>query len=118
MGRLKEAVQDLKNAAALAPDSESTLLLVGTVLIRLGDCNGAIEYFDKLLTRNNRHVEGWFNKGLALYKLKSFEEAIMCFEKALKIDPDHIDSQRQRKRAVKGLSAKKKAHSFVWSAGN
>ena len=47
----------------------------------------AIECHDKTIQINSRNAEAWTNKGVDLVSLKKYDDALKCFEKALKIDP-------------------------------
>jgi len=45
-----------------------------------------IEYYSKCL--DPKDAVAWHNKGLALYDLGRYEEAIRCYDKVLEIDPE------------------------------
>jgi len=46
-----------------------------------------IEYYSKCLKLDPKNAVAWNNKGLALYDLGRYEEAIRCYDKVLEIDP-------------------------------
>ena len=48
-----------------------------------------VEYYTKCLEIDPNYAYAWNNKGLALYKLGRYEEAIECYDRALQIDPDN-----------------------------
>ena len=50
----------------------------------------AIEYYDKILNQDPKHISSLNNKGYALSKLKDFTNAIKCYDIALKICPDDL----------------------------
>jgi tetratricopeptide (TPR) repeat protein len=45
----------------------------------------------------------WYNKGTALGELGKYEEAIECYGKALKIDPNHADAWCNKGNALDKL---------------
>jgi tetratricopeptide (TPR) repeat protein len=47
-------------------------------------------------------VEIIVNKGQALCSLKKYDEAIKCFDKALKLEPDCKDAKEGKEKALKG----------------
>ncbi|CAK84526.1 unnamed protein product, partial (macronuclear) [Paramecium tetraurelia] len=42
---------------------------------------------NEAISINPKYVDAWNNKGIALYNLKKFEEAIQCYEKVISINP-------------------------------
>jgi tetratricopeptide (TPR) repeat protein len=52
---------------------------------------------------SERFTKVWYNKGVALYSLKKYEEAIKCFDKVLEIDPENPVAEKNRKAALKAL---------------
>ena len=48
-----------------------------------------IEYYDKVLASNSNDTVALINKGLALYELGNYTEAMEYYDKALAIDPHH-----------------------------
>jgi tetratricopeptide (TPR) repeat protein len=59
----------------------------GNELYKLGACEEAISYFDKVLEIDPNNVAAWNSKGLALSSLEMYDEAIRCFDKSLSIYP-------------------------------
>ena len=56
--------------------------------------NNAFSQFSTALQSYNRSLEldpeygyAWFSKGVTLQNMKQYEEAELCFEKAIRIDP-------------------------------
>ena len=48
-----------------------------------GKLKEAIEYYDKILKENPKHISSLNNKGYALSKLKDFDDAMKCYDEAL-----------------------------------
>ena len=68
----------------------NSILDEGNRLFLQGKLHDAIIYYDKILNENPRHVSSLNNKGYALSKLKDFENAMKCYDKALKIFPEDL----------------------------
>jgi serine/threonine protein phosphatase PrpC len=49
------------------------------------------DYFDPILKINRDLPDVWYNKGIALFNLSRYEEALECYTKALDLDPHSID---------------------------
>ncbi|MBW9221687.1 protein kinase [Methanothermococcus sp. SCGC AD-155-C09] len=52
---------------------------------------------------SNETAEEWYNKGVALYYQEKYNEAIECYDKALKIDPNYVDAWYNKGVALKNL---------------
>lgn len=46
----------------------------------------AINCYEYILKTNPSYAPGWNNKGVALYYLTKYEEALVCFNKSVEID--------------------------------
>ena len=57
-------------------------------LSTIGKNEDAIECCDKALEIDGNHFLSWQNKGEALFNLKKYEDALVCFEKAENL-PEH-----------------------------
>ncbi|MQK95361.1 tetratricopeptide repeat protein, partial [Escherichia coli] len=49
------------------------------------------------------YAEAWSNKGVALYDLKRYNEALNCAERALRINPTLTSAYRLRELCLKAL---------------
>ena len=68
-----------------------------------------MEYYTKALEINPKFVEAWFNKGDTLRDLRKYEEAMVCFDKALEVNPSQEQTKRNREIArekMKHIKAK------------
>jgi len=50
------------------------------------------------------HKEAWYDKGNALYNLNRYEEAIECYEKALKTKPEYKEAWYEKGNALHSLN--------------
>lgn len=57
------------------------------------DFQKAIEYIEQDLQNTPNDEEKWHCKGIALYRTNKISDAITCFEKVLKINPNHAEAK-------------------------
>ena len=60
---------------------------LATVLFLMEDYEGAIKECEFTLEMNSNHFGAWHGKGLCLYKVARYSEAIESFKSALEIQP-------------------------------
>jgi tetratricopeptide (TPR) repeat protein len=91
------------STAALVQNTSTevnTLMEIGNALDGLGNYSGAIQYYDKALAINPKHISALNNKGaaldslghdkaLALDGLGNYSGAIQYYDKALAINPNN-----------------------------
>ncbi|MBD2775306.1 serine/threonine-protein kinase [Iningainema tapete] len=51
----------------------------------------------------------WYNRGQELYKLQSYEEAVIAFDQAIQIQPDYYQAWYNRGNALRGLKKNSQA---------
>ena len=88
------------------------LLLEGRKHMEMEEFEEAISYFDRVLELDPHHLDAWSAKGDALLGVsenkptieklviegkeylqrKEFEKALICFDRALELDPHHLDA--------------------------
>ena len=66
-------------------------------------------YEDRLKKVGGKAAYEWHSKGIALSKLGRYEEAIECYDKALKIDPQYADAWYNKGYALSKLGRYEKA---------
>jgi tetratricopeptide (TPR) repeat protein len=81
-GKHNEAILIIDKTLALQP-ADVIYILRGQADYHLGNLESAIMYFDKALDIDNRNPLSNHMKGLVLYKLQRYEEAIPYLETAL-----------------------------------
>jgi tetratricopeptide (TPR) repeat protein len=59
----------------------------GCRFLESGDCEKAIECFDKAIGLNPNYTDAYLNRGLAYWYLKHDERALEDFEKVIKLNP-------------------------------
>ncbi len=68
-------------------DEIQNLVVKGKLFLEDGKFNDALSFFEQALLLNQNDPDLWNYKGTALRSLGRYEEAMMCFNKSLEIDP-------------------------------
>ncbi|HDZ19621.1 hypothetical protein LCGC14_0813490 [marine sediment metagenome] len=74
----------------LKPKTAGDYCAIGIQERNLKNHETAVVYFSKALELRNDYIMMWINKGESLRELGRNNEAIECFDQALKLDPTHI----------------------------
>ena len=78
-------------------------IIEGIALFNLKKYNEAIEYFDRILKVDPKHVDALFNKGRALHNLNKFNAALICYDNVIRINPRHSKAWRWKGFALRSL---------------
>jgi tetratricopeptide (TPR) repeat protein len=74
------------------PNFDLAWYLRGYTLDYLGKHEEALRYYNEAIRLNRNDADYWISKGIALYELAEYDEAVKCFEKeAIKLDPTYKD---------------------------
>jgi len=65
----------------------SELVKKGNSLLEESKFEEALAFFEQALLLNQNDPNLWNNKGVALRSMGRYEEAMVCFNKSLEIDP-------------------------------
>ena len=68
----------------------------GLAYLEAGEPRKAELDFDHSIRHEPRNANAWFNRGVAQARQRKFHQAVSSFDLALKIDPDHAPSRRNR----------------------
>lgn len=85
--RNPEAFQSLGNSLAIDPKNSKTLIAVGSIMLDMGDCDGAWIKFKISAFQDQNSPHLWNNLGMCLFAKKKFIAAISCLKRALYLDP-------------------------------
>ncbi|MCM2321952.1 MAG: tetratricopeptide repeat protein [Oligoflexia bacterium] len=87
MGKAVEAKAAFERALQLDSNPEGMLFEKARGTLDAGDPAGAAETYRKLLERNPRHLQAWYNLGVTYLALKQVGEARAAFERTVALDP-------------------------------
>jgi len=91
---------------ALEKDSTEPLywLQNGSVQLKLGDYNGALNSLTRALEKNPSLAEGHNNLGGTLKGLNRLDEALESYDRALRLDPDYAEAHSNRGIVLRDLN--------------
>jgi len=84
----EEAVVELRQALALAPDSARDQLNYGLALLRQGDVDAATAELVKVQKSNPKLPHTWFNLGILYKKQNETEQAMAQFQEMVRLAPN------------------------------
>src|ERR1700684_626705 len=91
----KEAVEELRQALALAPNSVREQLNYGLALLRQGDTKDGAAELEKVQKRNPKLPHTWFNLGVVYKKETETDKALAQFQEMVKLVPGEPVSHYQ-----------------------
>lgn len=91
LNRETEAIDVLKVALRIHPESAGLWNTLGTVLCNLGDPAGSLVFFDEALRLSPTHSKALHNRAYAKSDLGDIEGALIDGEAAIKVAPDPAD---------------------------
>ncbi len=83
-GNMKGARDYAVRARRLAPNDARISILLGNILARGGDPAAAVNSYNNAIKNTQGDPVPHFNKAVALYRQKKFEEAVLSFNQAIK----------------------------------
>src|SRR2546427_8485143 len=91
----KQAVDILRQALALAPNSARERLNYGLALLRGGDPAGGIAEIEKVQKQDPKLPHTWFNLGITFKKQGDFDRALSQFQQMVRLAPNEPVSHYQ-----------------------
>jgi len=88
----EEALNELKKAIELEPESAHAWYCLGCVYNALEDRKNAITAFQQCTRFAPDRPEGWYNLGNGLKDIEAFDVAEKCFEIVVQLDPEDADA--------------------------
>jgi antitoxin component YwqK of YwqJK toxin-antitoxin module/Flp pilus assembly protein TadD len=58
----------------------------------LGDHQKALDYYDRIIMENKNNADGYFNKGVTLYRLQKYEEAKTNLQQCIIVNPFYVSA--------------------------
>src|SRR5215469_3669664 len=86
-GRLEDAEKIYRKILATQPDHFGSVHWLGVIFYQRGNHAEAVSQIDFALKRDPNNVFALNNRGIALYELKRFEEALASYDHALTLRP-------------------------------
>lgn len=96
---LKEKEKKINNLEN--KDNLSDIFKAGVKFLKINKIDQSISIFKTLTIIKPNGFASYFNLGVAYIKNKNFDKSIMMFEKALELNPEHIDTKACLEKANK-----------------
>jgi len=96
LGRLKEAVASLGQAAALDPVNPRILMALGNALNAAGQPEAALTRYDAALALHPSYSEAESNAGNVLFRMGRLDEALRRYDRAVALRPDNAEAHSNR----------------------
>ena len=116
LGRKDEALDVLREGTRVCPESVDLNYELGNALGESGDDEGALERHRAVLARDPKHAGAAVSCGIALYRLKRFEEAHDHCQSALRVHLDNASLYELLGLALSKLSRHEAAASALGRA--
>ena len=100
-GQRREAIEHLRQAAAINPDCAAAYYNLGGVLVKQRSFPEAIEAYHKCLAIKPDYAEAHNNLGTALVDCGRLDEAIAEYRKALAVQPDYAAASGNLEKALR-----------------
>ena len=94
------ALPHLEAAAQFAPDVLEFHNQVGFVRYLTGNDQGAVDAFEKVLSRDPSQIDAHFNLGMVLFGRSEFLAAAACFDKVIALSPDDPEAWNNKGTAL------------------
>ena len=83
LNKLQEAEVEINKLLLIDDNNYLLLSYLGNLLFLQGNISGAIENFKKSINIKPDYFEAHLKRGMVLDALKAFNEALICYEKAI-----------------------------------
>jgi len=102
--RYDEALKCIDRAIELEPSELILWRNKADILLAMGRYKESVDSCDRALQIDDKNADVWNIKGLAFFiKLKNYEEALKCFNKALKIHPNFDEAWLNKSQVLSKL---------------
>ncbi|MGK7920241.1 MAG: tetratricopeptide repeat protein, partial [Trichodesmium sp.] len=91
-GQLELAVEYYQKSLEINPNYAEAWYNLGNILQKQGQLELAVEYCQKSLEINPDYIEAYHSLGLMFLKLGKLAESKKCYEQALKLDKNRVNS--------------------------
>ena len=66
------------------------MVIFESIFIMIGKKNDVLEYCNKTIELDPIYPSGWINKGISLYGLGNYDEAIQSYDEAIRLDRNSV----------------------------
>ncbi|CAH2716865.1 hypothetical protein BACCIP111895_04053 [Neobacillus rhizosphaerae] len=116
MKRVNEQLDFYKEAVRKDPANLQNRIVLGYTYFLKGDNEEAIKQFDFVLDQDKNYYDAHYNIGLVFLKEERYNEALISFEKAVKIAPKDFKGYVQMGISYRGLKEYDKAMKVLENA--
>lgn len=103
----EQAIYYLNDALIIRPNDFRVFYIMGIVLSKMGMYEKSLKFFDYALESGlieKFSARFWSERGLSLFHLNRFEEALKSYDNSLKIDPNRINVLNNKGIVLSNLS--------------
>lgn len=90
--KLSEALEMMERVVNLAPNVPEFHVNYGDLLLDEGNIAAAEERYRRATTLNSRYMKAWYQRGIAMERMKRTTEAVKCFQTVVQLNPQHVDA--------------------------
>ncbi len=108
---INKAVSDFESSLALSSSRDEKIVLyknLGVAKVQLGDYNGAIRFYDKLIDLDPKNADAYVKRSDARYQIKDYQGAFDDCNKAIELDPGNTITVKNREIVRAILESSKK----------
>ncbi|ATG90923.1 XrtA/PEP-CTERM system TPR-repeat protein PrsT [Methylomonas koyamae] len=109
LNQISEALNEFDSAAQIDPSHVAAVVGRANALLKRGDRKGADLAADKAMQIQPDDHGAWFAKGSIKHANMELEEALKFYDKAVELNPDHVDTRLARAGLLMDLKQDDKA---------
>jgi tetratricopeptide (TPR) repeat protein len=102
-GNLNDAFDLFRHILSLYSTNISILNILGEIELRRGNLHESVKFFSASINIEPKQPSAYSNRGIALNKLKRFNEALFSYDQAIALKPDYADAYSNRGGVLKEL---------------
>jgi protein O-GlcNAc transferase len=99
-GRHADAAEYFKKSLAIQPQDADLLCDFGDLLQETGNLADAVASYQRALQMNPRLPRAWYSGGCVEISRREYFSAMLCFEKAIELQPDWLEARHNLARAL------------------
>jgi tetratricopeptide (TPR) repeat protein len=103
LNKYGEAIAFFDQALKINPSYFDALIGKGMALGNEGNLYGSLECFENATLIKPQDPTGWNNKGVILKQMGRYQDALICFNKALSIDSSYEVARQNRESTLQDL---------------